>query len=63
LADKNGVAGNYSFIPREEIFDVTVMPKVRAPVVQGSWRLEDRQEQICLAAEEGSVPRLEVDTP
>jgi uncharacterized protein (TIGR03032 family) len=38
----------------DEIFDVTVLPKIRAPFLQGPQPLEDQQEVIWLAPEEAS---------
>jgi uncharacterized protein (TIGR03032 family) len=39
----------------EEIFEVTVLPKVRAPFVQGPSPGDDQQEQVWLAANEVAV--------
>jgi uncharacterized protein (TIGR03032 family) len=47
----------------EEIFEVAVLPKVRAPFVQGPSPGDDQQEQVWLAASETAVARGTVKSP
>jgi uncharacterized protein (TIGR03032 family) len=47
----------------EEIFEVTVLPKVRAPFVQGPSPADDQQEQVWLAASKTEAARAAGKTP
>jgi uncharacterized protein (TIGR03032 family) len=47
----------------EEIFEVALMPKVRAPFVQGPSPADDRQEQVWLAANEAPATKNRTAAP